>query len=40
MNLEEQLEQQDYQAVWNRYCGFLDLSMEDYMRIQRRLMEE
>lgn len=40
MNLEQQLERQEFDAVWNRYCGFLDLSMEDYMRIQRRLMEE
>lgn len=40
MSLQQQLERQEFDAIWNRYCGFLDLSMEEYMRIQRRLMEE
>lgn len=26
--------------VWKRCCGFLDLSMEDFMRIQKRLLME
>ena len=26
--------------MWQQYCGFLDLSMDGYMKIQRRLMEE
>ena len=28
------------EAVWQRYCGFLDLSMEEFMEIQRRLLLE
>ena len=28
------------QEVWNRCCGFIDLSMDDFMRIQRRLLLE
>lgn len=26
--------------VWNRYCGFLDLSLDDFMFIQKRLLME
>ena len=26
--------------VWNKYCGFLDLSLDDFMFIQRRLLME
>lgn len=26
--------------VWNEYCGFLNLSIEEYMKIQYRLMQE
>ena len=40
MSLQQQLENQEYEAVWSRYCGFRDLSMEHYMCIQRRLMTE
>ena len=40
MNLEEKLKKQQYNEIWQQYCGFLDLSMNGYMKIQRRLMEE
>ena len=41
MNLEEKLKKQQYKEIWQaKYCGFLDLSMDGYMKIQRRLMEE
>lgn len=40
MSLSEKLKERRYQEIWDQYCGFLDLSMEDYMKIQRRLMEE
>ena len=39
-NLEEKLKKQQYKEIWQQYCGFLDLSMNGYMKIQRRLMEE
>ena len=40
MNLKEKLKKQQYNEIWQQYCGFLDLSMDGYMKIQRRLMEE
>ena len=40
MRFEKKLSSRDYSALWTEYCGFLDLSIEDYMRIQNRLMEE
>ncbi len=30
----------DPQTTWDEYCGFLSLSLDDYMHIQHRLMEE
>ncbi|GAG12379.1 unnamed protein product, partial [marine sediment metagenome] len=29
-----------YEELWQRCCGFIDLSLEDFMRIQRRLLME
>lgn len=40
MNLKEKLKKQQYNEIWEKYCGFLDLTMDGYMQIQRRLMEE
>ncbi len=40
MRLKEQLKKHRYNEIWQQYCGFLDLSMDGYMRIQKRLMEE
>lgn len=40
MNLKEKLQEEKYGEIWSEYCGFLDLDMEQYMKIQRRLMEE
>lgn len=33
-------ETRDERKIWERYCGFLDLSIEDFMQIQRRLLME
>jgi hypothetical protein len=30
----------EHERVWQRYCDFLDLSIDDFMRIQWRLLEE
>jgi protein-S-isoprenylcysteine O-methyltransferase Ste14 len=30
----------DYAEVWQRCCGFIDLSLEEFMRIQKRLLME
>lgn len=40
MNLQERLNNKEYEAIWRHYCGFLDLNIEAYMNIQKRLMEE
>ncbi len=36
----ELFSQGKYDEVWKRCCGFLDLSMADFMRIQKRLLME
>lgn len=40
MSLQDKLDRQECDEVWSQYCGFLDLSMEEYMAIQKRLMAE
>ena len=40
MTFEEKLISQEYDRIWQEYCGFLDLDLESYMKIQRRLLEE
>ena len=38
--LGELLKQGRTEEMWDRCCGFIDLSLEDFMRIQRRLLLE
>ena len=40
MHANELLEAGRRSGVWTKYCGFLDLSLPDFMEIQRRLMME
>lgn len=40
MNLDKMLKEKRYDDIWQEYCGFLDLSMQEYMDIQYRLMLE
>lgn len=40
MRFEEKLKIMSQQEIWQEYCGFLDLSMDEYMSIQARLLEE
>lgn len=40
MRLSDQLKENRDREIWQKYCGFLDLTMEEYMKIQNRLMEE
>ncbi|MDD7114413.1 MAG: GH3 auxin-responsive promoter family protein [Lachnospiraceae bacterium] len=40
MNLKEKLKKQQYDDIWQQYCGFLDLTMDGFMKIQKHLMEE
>lgn len=36
----ELLRQGRRDEVWKKYCGFLDLSLEEFMEIQKRLLME
>ncbi len=40
MNLDQKLRRKQYDEIWQEYCGFLDLSLPQYMEIQNRLMLE
>nr|WP_122013511.1 GH3 auxin-responsive promoter family protein [Maliibacterium massiliense] len=40
MRFEQKLKHMDHDKIWSEYCGFLDLDMDGYMRIQNRLMQE
>ena len=40
MNLEKKLRTQSGKDIWQEYCGFLDLSMDEFMDIQYRLLDE
>lgn len=40
MKFFEKLKKSGRSQIWREYCGFLDLSLSDYMYIQDRLMEE
>jgi len=40
VKFEAKLGRMSMAEIWQEYCGFLDLSMESYMKIQRRLLEE
>ena len=40
MNFEEKLKAKTSSEIWNEYCGFLDLSIDEYMHIQYRLLNE
>lgn len=40
MKFEQKLKSLSQEEIWQEYCGFLDLTMDEYMQIQNRLMEE
>ncbi|NMA07080.1 MAG: GH3 auxin-responsive promoter family protein [Ruminococcaceae bacterium] len=40
MKFKQKLKTLSRQEIWQEYCGFLEISIEDYMFIQNRLMEE
>lgn len=40
MKIEEKIRNSKPAEIWQEYCGFLDFSLDQYMQIQRRLMEE
>ena len=40
MNFQQKLKYLTKAELWNEYCGYLDLKIDEYMYIQNRLMEE
>ncbi len=38
--LREMLLDEDYDKIWKAYCGFLDLTLDEFMEIQKRLLLE
>lgn len=38
--LGKMLRRGEYETVWKKYCGFLDLSIDEFMQIQERLLME
>jgi len=40
MKFEEKLRRETPEAIWQEYCGFLDLSIDEYTRIQNSLLME
>jgi hypothetical protein len=40
MNFKDQYKSKSKKEIWLQYCGFLDLSIDEFMAIQNRLMTE
>lgn len=40
MTFQDKLRNREYDRIWQEYCGFLDLDLEEYMHIQNRLLLE
>lgn len=40
LKFEQKLKSLSQDEIWQEYCGFLDLSIDEYMQIQTRLMNE
>jgi hypothetical protein len=40
MAKDELFLERDYKAIWQKYCGFLDLSLEEFMEVQKDLLLE
>ena len=40
MTLDQKLQKKQYDEIWLEYCSFLNLNIDEYMEIQKRLMLE
>jgi hypothetical protein len=40
MNFRKKFENYTNEEIWNEYCGFTDLSIDEFMSIQKSLMQE
>lgn len=39
-NLQEMIRNEEFDKIWDKYCGFLDLNLSEFMQIQERLLLE
>lgn len=40
MRYQDKLKEYGFGRIWQEYCGFLDLGIDEYMKIQKSLMQE
>jgi len=40
MSFKQELKELTHEQIWQKYCGFLDISLDQYMQIQLRLLQE
>ena len=40
LRLDDKLKKLGHEQLWQEYCGFVDMSLSEYMYTQRRLLEE
>lgn len=40
MRFQEKLHEYSKEEIWNEYCGFLNITSEEFMNIQKRLLQE
>lgn len=40
MKFQQQLKENNTAQIWEEYCGYMDLDIDEYMKIQNRLMNE
>ena len=40
MRFQKQLKENSSKKIWDEYCGFMELDIDNYMKIQNRLMNE
>ncbi len=40
MAFKDRIRKKEYSRIWKEYCGFLDISLNEYMEIQERLLLE
>lgn len=40
MSFKQELKELTHEQIWEKYCGFLDISLDQYMQIQLRLLQE
>ena len=40
MRFQDKLREVSQSELWEEYCGFLELTVEEFMKIQKRLLRE